>query len=83
MSSKRFIRGFDGVPLDVTTWREYREPQYWAAEGYRCPECGWVGTEDDMLADAMVISDDGDEAWSNWICPQCKEWWRLEDYQKP
>jgi predicted RNA-binding Zn-ribbon protein involved in translation (DUF1610 family) len=47
---------------------------------YKC-ECGWIGTEKDMDADAGGggISD---EAWSNWICPSCREWWWLEDYEK-
>jgi len=45
---------------------------------YKCPECGWVGTESEMEADCMGIED---EAWSNWICPQCKTWWRLDDYE--
>ena len=45
---------------------------------FQCPDCGWVGTEDQMLADATGSGPD--EAWSNWICPQCSTWWRLEDY---
>lgn len=44
---------------------------------YRCPDprCGWVGTEDDMDAE------DIDDAWSNWICPRCRGWHQLEDYE--
>ncbi len=34
-----------------------------------------------MLADAAVVNEDGDEAWSNWICPKCMSWWRLDDYE--
>src|SRR6188474_3310520 len=44
---------------------------------YKCPECGWVGTEDEMQADATGGED---EAWSNWICGHCHAWLRLEDY---
>lgn len=46
---------------------------------YRCPKCGWVGTEDEM--DADFIPTDEDEIWSNWICPECRTWWELEDYE--
>lgn len=53
---------------------------------YKCPECNWIGTEDDMEADYMTYYDeDGiydDEAWSNWICPSCNTWHQLEDYSK-
>jgi hypothetical protein len=27
-----------------------------------------------MGADYVVISGEGDEAWSNWICPACNNW---------
>jgi rubredoxin len=47
---------------------------------YRCPSCGWVGTEQDMQAD-FVPASDGDEMWSNWICPKCETWWSLENYE--
>jgi hypothetical protein len=43
---------------------------------YRCPECGWVGTEDEMWGD--YISDD---FWSKTICPGCEIWWCLDDYE--
>lgn len=49
---------------------------------YKCPECGWVGTEEAMEADSVVINEDGDEAWSNWICPSCMTWFNLEDYEE-
>ena len=45
---------------------------------YKCPECGWIGTEDEMEADTMCAADD--ETWSNWICPKCKMWQDLNDY---
>ncbi len=50
------------------------------ADKYRCPECKWEGTENDMGAD--YITGDGDEMWSNWICKGCGMWWSLEDYNK-
>ena len=43
-------------------------------------QCGWVGTEDEMGADACQMGDD--EAWSNWICPKCGAWERLSDYER-
>lgn len=45
---------------------------------YRCPdtECAWTGHEDDMGADFT----DG-EAWSNWICPKCGQWYWLANYE--
>jgi predicted RNA-binding Zn-ribbon protein involved in translation (DUF1610 family) len=51
-----------------------------AAQCYKCPTCGWIGTEFDMEADWESVNDCGDETWSNWICPQCGAWWELEDY---
>ena len=45
---------------------------------YKCPQCGWIGTTRQMLADAAEMGDD--EFWSNWICPSCGEWWQLENY---
>ena len=33
-----------------------------------------------MKADYIPGSGQDDEIWSNWICPQCKEWWGLGDY---
>lgn len=49
-------------------------------ERYRCPteDCGWEGTENEMGAD--FVSGGDDEMWSNWICPKCGSWLRLEDY---
>ena len=49
-------------------------------ETYDDEQCGWVGTEDEMGADAAQMGDD--EAWSNWICPKCGEWARLSDYER-
>jgi hypothetical protein len=34
-----------------------------------------------MGADCIAAGDDGDEVWSNWICPHCHGWFRLEDYE--
>jgi len=47
---------------------------------YKCPECGWIGTEDEMMAD--FFGEPADETWSNWICPECKTWNQLDDYVK-
>jgi hypothetical protein len=49
------------------------------AQKYKC-ECSWVGTEKEMGADCCM--GDYDEMWSNWICPGCGMWWRLEDYAR-
>ena len=54
---------------------------------YKCPECGWVGTSDEMGADYYYISDSEeeivDEVWSNWICPGCEHWhFGLDSYQE-
>ena len=38
--------------------------------------CGWVGTEAEMEADFTT-----GEARSNWICPKCGSWERLENYE--
>ncbi len=46
---------------------------------YKCDECGWIGTEDDMGADA---TGGVDENWSNHICGGCGGWYTLEDYTK-
>lgn len=48
---------------------------------YRCPECGWVGTENDMSADYLTF-DDGGEIWSNNICPNCEAWHDIDDYEQ-
>jgi len=44
---------------------------------YKCPndDCGWIGREEEMHADCAG------EMWSNWICPRCGTWYRLEDYK--
>ena len=51
---------------------------------YQCPECKWIGTENDMDADHFPIVDDEgnyeDVVWSNWICPSCDTWHQLQDY---
>ena len=54
---------------------------------YKCLECGWVGTEDDMESDYYYIEDvDGtieEEVWSNWICPECDIWYfDIDEYQE-
>jgi hypothetical protein len=44
--------------------------------------CGWVGTERNMGAD-WCDDGDGDEIWSNWICPKCHAWEQnLKQYEK-
>jgi len=48
---------------------------------YKCPECGWIGTIEEMKAD-FIHFDDGEEMWSNWICPSCEYWNQPEDYEK-
>ena len=48
---------------------------------YKCPECGWIGTEDEMGADHESNGLDFDESWSNHICPKCDTWHEdLEEY---
>lgn len=51
---------------------------------YKCPKCGWVGTEYQMKANARWDPEHPEmgEEWSTWICPQCKTWWQLEDYER-
>jgi len=44
---------------------------------YKC-NCGWIGAESEMGADYYFT--EYDEIWSNWICPSCKEWHSLDDY---
>ena len=39
---------------------------------YKCQECGWIGTEDEM---------ESDDLWDNWVCPKCKWWNVLNDYE--
>lgn len=48
---------------------------------YKCPECGHICTENQMLADHSE-SDSG-ECWTNWVCPECQSWQMdLEDWIK-
>ena len=47
---------------------------------YKCPDCEWVGSEEEMGADATIGG--REEMWSNWICPKCGRWHELEDYDK-
>ena len=51
---------------------------------YQCGECGWIGLEGEMLSNHNWNGIDGDEIWSNWICPQCGDWHvdGLDDYEK-
>jgi len=49
---------------------------------YKCPKCNWIGTENEMEGDSISGCDGGDETWSNWICPECKTWHELEDYEE-
>lgn len=48
---------------------------------YRCKQCGWIGADDQMLADCASLGED--EIWSSWICPGCGRWCKgLEDYER-
>jgi hypothetical protein len=49
---------------------------------YRCPGCGGECTIDQMGADYFICSEEGDEAWCNYICPHCETWQDLDDYEK-
>lgn len=53
---------------------------------YKCPACGWVGTENDMEGDYLTWTDEEgffDEVWSNWVCPGCEKWHTsLDEYEK-
>lgn len=53
---------------------------------YKCPECNWIGTENDMEADYITYYDEegmyDQEVWSNWICASCNAWHQLEEYTK-
>lgn len=49
---------------------------------YKCPKCEWIGTEDEMEADYTDYLPPSEECWSNWICPSCKTWHQLDDYEK-
>ena len=45
---------------------------------FRCPDCKWVGTIDEMGADYTL---DG-EAYCNYVCPKCGTWHHSpEDYE--
>jgi len=46
---------------------------------YKCPDCGWTGTEDEMKGDYLTMWPD-DEVWTNCICPECEAWHDLDDY---
>lgn len=48
---------------------------------YQCPDCGWKGEESEMESD-YVYDEEGDYAWSKWICPHCRAWHRLDDYRE-
>jgi rubredoxin len=50
---------------------------------YKCPNCGWTGDEQEMLLACRQngVENDGDEICSLWICPSCKTWHQLKDYQ--
>ena len=48
---------------------------------YRCPKCGCVCDESSMLSDEE-IDKDGEAWWSTHICPNCKTWYDLSDYEK-
>ena len=48
---------------------------------YKCPECGWIGTEDEMQSDFLGGDDEMEEIWSDWICPNCGMWNMLESYE--
>jgi hypothetical protein len=49
---------------------------------YKCPNCGGHCTVDQMGADYCIVSEEGDEAWCNYICPHCETWQDLADYEK-
>ena len=40
---------------------------------YSC-DCGWIGEEWDMESDHNWDGIDGDEIWSDYICPSCGDW---------
>jgi hypothetical protein len=35
-----------------------------------------------MEADYFIVSENGDEAWYNTICPECDMWYELDDYER-
>lgn len=47
---------------------------------YRCKNCGFICTYEEMDSDTLPIGD-GDEAWSSSICPQCGRWEELENWE--
>jgi rubredoxin len=49
---------------------------------YKCRQCGWIGEAKDMeLQCRQLENDDADEVCSMWICPACKAWHQLKDYE--
>ena len=42
---------------------------------YRCPNCAWQGTRYEME------SEDYDDFYCTTICPKCKRWYELEEYE--
>jgi rubredoxin len=73
---QRYARKSDGKFVDV---KDLPKSQAIDVTRYKCPDCGWIGTENEMEAD--YIGGYEGESWSNWICPQCQTWWRLDDYE--
>lgn len=51
---------------------------------YKCFNCGWIGTEDEMDCDSYWIDSpkDPDDIFCNTICPKCHGWYPLEDYEE-
>jgi predicted RNA-binding Zn-ribbon protein involved in translation (DUF1610 family) len=43
---------------------------------YKCPECGWQGTEDEMPGDFL-----DSDFYATHVCPSCGRWWVLDDYE--
>lgn len=39
---------------------------------YKCPDCGWIGTEEEMVAD--YVYEVGDAYWETRICPNCRRY---------
>jgi rubredoxin len=48
---------------------------------YKCPNCDWAGDEKEMLLACRQDEGDDEEICSLWICPACKTWHQLKDYQ--
>ena len=49
---------------------------------YRCRECGWTGREDQMQSNSALSNPDGDEMFCGTICPQCRTWQELDEYDR-